>query len=139
MSNIVLFRQKKLRQLDNDGSNDTLTIKAKMLQSGLVTELEFNLRCSTSDGSQFETIQFRRAISDGILSLLDEELRNLIMDTYAELRIVNQEISRLLRMKSKSGVDYKEESRRFQSLRQPRRQVIAGTLDRLKEFISADR
>jgi hypothetical protein len=107
--------------------------------SGLVTELEFNLRCSTKDGSQFETIQFRNAISDGILSLLDEELRNLIMDTYAELMINNQKKSRLLRMESESSFDYKEESRKLQSLRQPITAVIAETLNRLRAFINADR
>ena len=61
--------------------------------SGLVTELEFNRRLtdmnSNTWGCPLVSQQFQRAVSDGILSLLDDSLREMIMDTYAQIRTLN--------------------------------------------------
>ena len=38
----------------------------------------------------FDTYQFQHAISEGILSLLDEKLRETIMLTYAQIKLANQ-------------------------------------------------
>jgi hypothetical protein len=74
--------------------------------SSLIAELEFNRRCSRLFESHFETSQFQRAMSDGILSLVNDDLHNMIMDTYAQLNLVNQRVLRLRRL-DESSVEYK--------------------------------
>src|SRR5215213_2277761 len=63
--------------------------------SGLIDELQFNLTISKLFNCPYEIDQFRHAISDGILSLINEELRDMIMDTYAKLRLTNITIAKL--------------------------------------------
>jgi hypothetical protein len=43
-------------------------------------------------GCPFEIYQFQRAVSDGILSLLDDSLREKIMHTYAGIKNVNHQL-----------------------------------------------
>ena len=73
--------------------------------SGMLTELEFNLLLMRTSmlgtsvwsgtsmwGCPFEIYQFQRAVSDGILSLLDDSLREMIMHTYADIKNVNHQL-----------------------------------------------
>lgn len=60
--------------------------------SGLLTELEFNQSLMGMLGCPFEIQQFRRVVSDGILSLLDNTLRNTIMRTYMYIKNFNHQI-----------------------------------------------
>lgn len=107
--------------------------------SSLITELEFNQRCSKLVESRFETSQFQRAMADGILSLVDEELHNMIMDTYSKLNLVNQRVLRLRRL-SESSVEYRQERPRIESQYGQVESEIGETLRKLKEFIvSADK
>ncbi|MGC1930591.1 MAG: hypothetical protein WA667_16605 [Candidatus Nitrosopolaris sp.] len=99
--------------------------------SGLITELEFNHRCSKLFDSRFEIALFRRAISDGILSLLNEELSNMIMDTCAKLNLANQGILRLQRM-LESSVEYKYKR---PSVYRQAECLIEETLGKLKAFV----
>jgi hypothetical protein len=62
--------------------------------SGIVTELEFNHIVSKISGCPFEVHQFQRGISDGIISLLDDRLRESIMSAYADIKIANHELER---------------------------------------------
>ena len=106
--------------------------------SSLITELEFNCRCSDLVDSEFETNQFQRAMSDGILSLLNEELKNMIMDTYAELKLANQKTSRLERM-SESSVEYKYTRPSVEGRHRQAAPIIAKALNSLKAFVSIDK
>jgi HNH endonuclease len=63
--------------------------------SSLITELEFNDIVRTIKGCLFETYQFQQAVSEGILSLLDENLRDTIMITYAYIKLANQALTNL--------------------------------------------
>lgn len=63
--------------------------------SGLLTELEFNHLLINVWGCPFEAYQFQRAVSDGILSLLDDSLRETIMRTYASIKNVNHQLETL--------------------------------------------
>jgi hypothetical protein len=56
----------------------------------LISELEFNDVVSSLGGCLFDTYQFQHAVSEGILSLLDEKLRVTIMLTYAQIKLANQ-------------------------------------------------
>lgn len=58
--------------------------------TSLSTELEFNHVVAGLRGCLFETYQFQHAVSEGILSLLDENLRITIMSTYAQIKLANQ-------------------------------------------------
>ncbi|MGA9151343.1 MAG: HNH endonuclease [Candidatus Nitrosopolaris sp.] len=58
--------------------------------TSLITELEFNHVVAGLKGCLFETYQFQHAVSEGILSLLDEELRDAILLTYAQIKLANQ-------------------------------------------------
>lgn len=62
--------------------------------SGIIDELEFNFQIGNKEGIQcpFEIRQFQQCISDGILSLLDEDLRNAIMSAYAHIKTANYEL-----------------------------------------------
>ena len=54
--------------------------------SGLITELELNIIIiDDNTQSNFETLQMQRAISSGILSHLDDEIRVLILKTFANI------------------------------------------------------
>jgi hypothetical protein len=66
--------------------------------TGLLTELEFNHILHTILGCPFETYQFQRAVSDGILSLLDDTLRDKIMRIYANMKYVNYQLETLLKL-----------------------------------------
>lgn len=61
--------------------------------TSLLTELEYNEKISQEtenfDGFTYETAQFERSITEGILSLIDEELKNKIMDAYAKMKRAN--------------------------------------------------
>jgi hypothetical protein len=78
--------------------------------SGLVTELEFNHMVSRIFGCPFETFQFQRAISEGILSLLDDNLRDSIMFAYTDIKIANQDLQRLARLHPTEVVYREKES-----------------------------
>lgn len=67
------------------------------LQS-LIDELEFNGKVAQKSNSKeigclFLVNQFQRAISEGSISILVENLRNRILDAYTEIGISNQLIS----------------------------------------------
>ena len=54
--------------------------------SGSITELELNIIIiDDNTQSNFETLQMQRAISSGILSHLDDEIRVLILKTFANI------------------------------------------------------
>lgn len=101
---------------------------------GLITELEFNQRCSKLFESRFETSQFQRAMTNGILSLVNEELHDMIMDTYAGLNLVNQRVLRLQRL-SESSVEYGQERPSIENLYRQVESEIAETLHKLMEFL----
>ena len=66
--------------------------------SSLITEMEFNHTISEIEGCPFEMRVFQHAISDGILSLLDERLRDHIMVEYGQIMFANHELQRLARL-----------------------------------------
>ena len=77
-------------------------------------------------------------MSDGILSLVNEELHNMIMDTYAQLNLVNERVLRLRRL-SESSVEYKQERPSIERQYSQVESEIGKTLRKLKEFdVSAD-
>lgn len=104
--------------------------------SGLIAELEFNYRISRLFNCPFETHQFQNAISDGILSLLDEELRDMIMDTYARLNLANRMIAKLERM-SESSVEYKYTRPSVQNQCNEAGKIISDNLDKLRTFVAS--
>ena len=58
--------------------------------SGLVTELELNtIIIDDTIQSNFEMLQMQRAISSGVLSHLDDEIRKLILMTFAKMKEAN--------------------------------------------------
>ena len=59
--------------------------------SAVISELEFNLLCADLRIS-FETREFHNAISNGILSLLEDEIKNKVMNIYAVMKDVNESI-----------------------------------------------
>jgi hypothetical protein len=66
--------------------------------TSLITELEFNHVVANLKGCLFETYQFQHAVSEGILSLLDEELRDTILVTYAQIKLANQKLNDLVKL-----------------------------------------
>lgn len=69
---------------------------------GLVDELQFNkVACSTAPSGQpglvcpFEVAEFDRALTDGLLSLLADELRSPLLDAYVQIKAVNAFIVKL--------------------------------------------
>jgi len=58
----------------------------------LVDELDFNCHVSNRKfglGCQFETTQFNRTISEGLLSLLPDDVRNSLIEAYARMKRAN--------------------------------------------------
>jgi len=59
----------------------------------LLTELEYNEKISKKseelEGMKYETKQFNRAIAEGILSFVDEKLKESVMDAYGLMNRVN--------------------------------------------------
>jgi hypothetical protein len=105
--------------------------------SGLLTELEFNQRLADMNawGCPLETYQFQRAVSDGILSLLGDLLRETIMHTYAQIKILNhhQEIySRL----HPSDTEASERATLITSLTKDVSKSIQGTIQKLNDFLA---
>jgi hypothetical protein len=107
--------------------------------SGLLTELEFNQKFTDMDiktwGCPLETYQFQRAVSDGILSLLDDSLRDTIMDTYSQIKMLNhhQEV------KSRHHPADTEFSRRAElitSLTSDVFKSIPETIQKLNDFLA---
>jgi hypothetical protein len=68
----------------------------------LIDELEFNLAVTESHssslklGGSFLDEQFRQAIARGVISVLNDELRKAITQTYVKILYFNQTISRAL-------------------------------------------
>ncbi len=63
----------------------------------LIDELDFNLRVSSPDaalgqGCLFQDAQFRRAIHEGAISVLDEALKTAILDAYVAIGRANQQL-----------------------------------------------
>jgi len=54
------------------------------------------LQIGNTDGIDcpYEVLQFQQCISDGILSLLDERVRNAIMSAYARVKTANHELDK---------------------------------------------
>jgi hypothetical protein len=65
--------------------------------SGLISELEFNSMSSIFI-VPFEYKEFSKAVSDGLLSVLDNFIKNEIMSTYIVIRSVNESIKRYSQM-----------------------------------------
>jgi hypothetical protein len=63
---------------------------------------------------------------------------NLILDTYAELKIVNQKTSKLQTM-SESAVEYKFQRPSVQNLHGQAAESITKALNALKDFVPADK
>jgi hypothetical protein len=69
----------------------------------LVDELEFNKVVAASadevgrfgSSAKFSVIQFERAVSDGVLSLLEPELKRLLLDAYMVMHRANTQIDSL--------------------------------------------
>lgn len=64
----------------------------------LIDELEFNFRVAQHTdpndlGCQFLDEQFRRAIREGAIATLKDELKSAILDAYATIGLANQQIS----------------------------------------------
>jgi hypothetical protein len=60
----------------------------------LTNELEFNSQVAQTKygmgiGCQFELSQFNRTISEGLLSLLTDELRDMLIEAYAKMKKAN--------------------------------------------------
>jgi len=61
--------------------------------TSLMNELEYNEKISQDHekiiGLYYETDQFDRCISEGILSMIDEELKNKLIDAYSKMKRTN--------------------------------------------------
>lgn len=103
--------------------------------SGLLTELEFNLLLFGVWGCPFDTYQFQRSVSDGILSLLDDSLKNKIMLTYALIKNANHQMETTSRLHPS---DFAAAMRELTTTRllKDLHETIRGTTQKLSEFLA---
>jgi len=61
--------------------------------TSLLSEMEYNVKISQDSesikGLKYETNQFDRCITEGILSIIDEDLKNQLMDSYSKMKKTN--------------------------------------------------
>jgi hypothetical protein len=117
--------------VDHRGPND-----GGLLYS-LITELEFNHIVSNVKGCLFEAYQFQSAISDGILSLLEESLRDTIMSTYAQIKLANQAMKDLEKLHP-TEYAFKDAERSVRSKFSQADQHIMKSLEDLHKFMAKD-
>jgi hypothetical protein len=106
--------------------------------SSLFTELEYNQKVSDdsegTDGLLYRTSQFERAVSEGILSLIDEELKNKIMDAYIKMSQSNQ-FTQFLGSYVKTG-DSREAKNNASRAHRNAKSAINEAHSKLEKFLS---
>lgn len=75
----------------------------------LVDEIEFNMvltnqKTVTMGGCKFREIEFNRVISEGFFSLLPEELKNSLADTYRRIGALNATMTALISSNSQKSL-----------------------------------
>lgn len=116
---------------------------------GMVQELEFNIavvrEVNTTDGSgarkmgcPLRSIQFERAITEGTLMLLSEDLKHKLNQAYARVGKVNTFIN-LLANTRPEGNAFAEAQNRLHATIIESELPIGETLGSLKQFLSTDR
>jgi hypothetical protein len=98
------LRQHKDQWLTNCEKHPDLLVSKSASSDGdvgplqaLIDELEFNLLVATSHvrGCPFREVQFDRAIAHGVLSLVDERLKNAVMTAYTYIGRTNMILTSL--------------------------------------------
>lgn len=105
----------------------------------LIDELEFNLRVSDrpiddEPGCAFQDEQFRRAIREGAISVLDEELKRAIIEAYVLMGRANQVNSSVLNTPRGSNLWDPSAARKAAINCAPK---ISGAKQKLLQFLSS--
>jgi uncharacterized phage infection (PIP) family protein YhgE len=102
---------------------------------GIIGELEFN-QLKSGLMITYETEEFSRSIRDGSLSLLDDDLKEDIMATYALIKSTNQSIKEFQDTKETGGNWVKSQKQtEIVSEMKVIQKVIKDTLEKLKTYL----
>jgi hypothetical protein len=109
----------------------------------LIDELEFNEAIASHDqrvddlGAPFEVSQFNRCIAEGILSLLEPDLKSTIYDAYVSLKHLNSLIAGLT-MHHPGSASWADAGKHAQRALKAAKPVIVKTLTALRTHLSHD-
>ena len=108
--------------------------------TSLMTELEYNEKISQDfkniSGLYYEINQFDRCISEGILSIIDEELKNNLMDAYSKMKRTNG-FTKYLGSYTRTG-ESRETLNNTTKAHRDAADPIKNALENLRKFISFD-
>jgi hypothetical protein len=109
----------------------------------LIDELEFDLvvsgRSSLQEiGCLFHDEQLRRAIREGSIAILNDELKQVILDAYADMGSVNQRVAGLLSQPYHS-TSRESGTREVREAITSMRPKIRAAMNALLEFLRSDR
>jgi hypothetical protein len=110
---------------------------------GLLDELDYNLIASRNLsietlGSQFRDTQMDRAIREGVISILDDDLKTAICSAYSAVSLANESTRAWVNSEEHHGPDYKGTNGR--TLNEVRRAIplIQQARDRLLQFVRSE-
>lgn len=108
----------------------------------LIDELEFNLRVaqhteSDALGCLFLEEQFRRAIREGAIATLKDELKTVILDAYAAIGRANQQVAGIMVQPPNSNAWANAVNRASESVKKAATQ-ITGARDALLSFLGSE-
>lgn len=109
--------------------------------SALITELEYNNLAAklyeTLEGCRFESRQFDRVVSEGILSLVQEELRDELIAVYVRIKRAEGYLGALVAVTASRDA-YAEARNRVQAAVLEAGKYIPQVLEKIRKFLASE-